>query len=226
MNKVTDFLNEVMKCVVGLDTYRYNGLTVQQSSNAYQIKLIQLYNDAINALIENVNFEENNALHKKINDVVEAQALFDIPTEEDLQSIYHDFFLYNTPSLKKDYEFYKFIFDCAQLQRYYFQKFMDCFNSQKQKEEILPKHFAVSPTVNTDDRDNARNQNIIEGIEGLMNELSIGKTKATQLSTSKLFRENGIRFKVGKSVRFYKDKLEKLIKSNPNILQGELEKNI
>lgn len=72
---------------------------------------------------------------------------------------------------------------------------------------------------------NPKNPNIIEGIEGLATFLSIGKTKATQLSKSKLFAERKIRFNAGKSVRFYKDRLEKLLNENPNVLKGKLEKN-
>lgn len=72
---------------------------------------------------------------------------------------------------------------------------------------------------------NPKNPNIIEGIEGLAAFLHIGKTKATELSKSKLFAEHKIRFKAGRGVRFYKDKLDELIKNNPNALQGSLEKN-
>lgn len=70
---------------------------------------------------------------------------------------------------------------------------------------------------------NPKNPNIIVGIKGLANHLSIGTTKATQLSRSQLFADNNIRFDVGKRVRFDKEKLDKLRGENPDALRGKLE---
>ena len=59
--------------------------------------------------------------------------------------------------------------------------------------------------------------NLIKGVKGLAKYLGCSNNTAQNIINSKILSEKGIQYMAGKSWRFKKDKLSKLLEQEPNI---------
>ena len=218
MNEITCFLNEMkrsdlvdggMSGVIPFHKRMYNGITVIESEQSYYNKIALMYNAAVVALVY-VPSEKYEILQSLINEAVECQKYFEIPSDDLLDSFIHDYKQSKVPSLKEDYDFLCFVRNCMKIQMDFLEKFKNKFPHKK------------SPKIeNTGGEEISKDKDIkkepIKGVKGLAEYLGIGTTKAQDILNSGILQQNDAAYRVGKSWRIHPHKLDELKRKNPNL---------
>ena len=215
MDAILSFLNEMRRSdwynEVSFQERKYNDIKVQQTELSYSYKIAPLYNAAVLSLI-NVPKEKYEIIQKLIEEVVECQENFEVPSEELLETLMQDYKQSDCKicGLKEDYDYLWFVRNCMMTQKYYLEKFRNKFPQQKNKIEIEETDCFKT--------ESHTEQEPIKGVKGLASYLNIGTTKAQEILNSKILQKHGIAYRVGKAWNIKPHKLDEFLSNNPNIL--------
>ena len=89
---------------------------------------------------------------------------------------------------------------------------------QEHNDVVIQSCENAKPSSGVKSSSEKEDDNIIKGIAGLKDYLSVGTTKAQAILNSGVLQKGGIAFNAG-SWRIYKDKLDEFIKQNPTLLR-------
>ena len=94
MDAILIFLNEMRRSDWFHDVphhqRKYNDIKVQESEQSYYNKIVPLYSAAVMALVT-VSTEKYNIIENLIDEVTDCQDNFEVPSDELLNSIMHDY---------------------------------------------------------------------------------------------------------------------------------------
>lgn len=217
MDAILNFLNEMRRSDWFHDVphhqRKYNDIKVQESEQSYYNKIVPLYSAAVMALVT-VPTEKYNIIENLIDEVTDCQDNFEVPSEELLNSIMHDYNQSNhqVRGLKEDYDYLYFVRSCMRTQKYFLDNFKQKFSFSHPQDSI---NDSKKPS---DSKDEPKSNEPIKGVKGLATHLKIGMTKAQDIINSNILQEKGIAYRVGNGWNFNAIKLDELLADNPNIL--------
>lgn len=199
---------------------RYNGVSLHESENIYNIILSKLYSTAIDELFE-LPIEKYDFVKKTANEAKDWQALFEYPTEELYSNLLHDYEQSNrqVKGLKEDYDYLRFVKSCMDLQKHYLALFIEKLPDIEEKtSDTKEEQEQLTDTTETEITSTSKEDNTILGVEGLAKILHCSKTTAQSIINKKILQENGAAYRVGNKWCFNKEKIDKLLSSYPNLL--------
>ena len=215
MEAIKALLNELRRCEIINDykvNFSYNGITLEESSVAFQRRLHRLYEDAL-VDIPLLAQESKDVFGDIIERYAESQQLFDVPDESVLESMNREIELGNTnTNLKQERDFVKMICECVSLQKYYLGEFASAIGYQAKTTCNESNYVEVATTSSTDD-------NLIKGVRGLAKYLGCGVNTAQNIINSEILLNKKIQYSTGDGWRFRKDKLTDLLEKEPEILK-------
>ena len=215
MEAIKALLNELRRCEIINDykvNFSYNGITLEESSVAFQRRLHRLYEDAL-VDIPLLAQDSKDVFGDIIERYAESQQLFDVPDESVLESMNREIELGNTnANLKQERDFVKMICDCVSLQKYYLGEFASAIGYQAKTTYNESNYVEVATTSSTDD-------NLIKGVKGLAKYLGCGVNTAQNIINSEILLNKKIQYSTGDGWRFRKDKLTELLEKEPEILK-------
>ena len=215
MEAIKALLNELRRCEIINDykvNFSYNGITLEESSVAFQRRLHRLYEDAL-VDIPLLAQESKDVFGDIIERYAESQQLFDVPDESVLESMNREIELGNTnANLKQERDFVKMICKCVSLQKYYLGEFASAIGYQAKTTCNESNYVEVTTTFSTDD-------NLIKGVKGLAKYLGCGVNTAQNIINSEILLNKKIQYSTGDGWRFRKDKLTDLLEKEPEILK-------
>ena len=189
MDSIKAFLTEVITCNITNNfegNYAYNGIDLEETSEAYQKRLHGLYESA---LID-VPFLANEAKEGLVNIIdrhKQSQSLFDVPDESILESMNREIEAGNTNvSLRTERDFVKMICDCVSLQKYYLDEFADAIGYTPTEQE------SEHPSIIVDDEpiaDEDANQEWVYGYKGIMSAFKWGRNKVAKFLKDSFYEE-------------------------------------
>lgn len=222
MEKLYEYLNELFRCEWNPDLslgITYNGISNIKGCNYYD-KLLSQMNSESEILLCSLPKNQLIAIHSRIVEICEWQ--YDVITSESVQSLKRD----SKPNENTaDIALGEHVVAMFGIQDYYrhrLRRFIEDLlgfnnNTIEGKEE-------VTITENNDFKDDTDtrlpNREVIKGVAGLAKYLGVGTTMAQAIINSKLLMTNGSQYKAGKSWIFNHEKIEDLLKENPNILEN------
>ncbi|MBQ7310235.1 MAG: hypothetical protein IJW88_01760 [Alistipes sp.] len=122
MEAIKALLGELRRCEILNDykeVFSYNGITLEESSVAFQKRFHRLYEDAL-IEIPLLTQDTKEGLANIIDRYRESQTYFDVPDESILESMNREIEAGNTNvSLRMERDFVKMICDCVSLHKYY-----------------------------------------------------------------------------------------------------------
>lgn len=207
MKRLTTFFCELKR--EELFSSIYNGFNLLEDDvvSKYESFIERLYEDAINALIENPN-SDRNVILKRLYEVLD-----EIPQ---YLSIRESQISQNEKSLIEKANSCHNIKYCSALR---FEKYLNGNDVKEIQIEIIPegtskqnanKRKAITKNYHQP------NDKVIKGIVGLANYLGCGRNKAQEISNSTILQDEGIQYKIGRDWFFIKQKLDDYISKNPN----------
>ena len=215
MEAIKALLNELRRCEIINDckvNFSYNGITLEESSVAFQRRLHCLYEDAL-VDIPLLSKEAKESFGDIIERYAESQQLFDVPDESVLESMNREIELGNTnANLKQERDFVKMICECVSLQKHYLGEFASAIGYQAKTTCNESNYVEVAATSSTDD-------NLIKGVKGLAKYLGCGVNTAQNIINSEILLNKKIQYSTGDGWRFRKDKLTDLLEKEPEILK-------
>ena len=217
MEAILNFLNEMRRSDwlhdIPNHERKYNDIKVQESGESYYNKIVPLYYAAVMALVT-IPTEKYNIIQSLIDEVNDCQDNFEVPSEELLNSIMHDYNQSNhqVRGLKEDYDYLYFVRSCMRTQKYFFDNFKQKFSFPHPQDSI---NDSKTPS---DSKDEPNSNEPIKGVKGLATYLKICTTKAQDIINSNILQEKGIAYRVGNGWNFNAAKLDKLLEDNPSIL--------
>lgn len=217
MDEILNFFTEMRRSDwfddVPFQQRKYNDIGVRESELSYYNKIAPMYSAAVIALVS-VPTEKYAILQGLLEEVENEQECFEMPSDELLNSLMHDYNQSNNRvrGLKDDYDYLCFVRNCMRIQMDFLEKFKKKFPSSGQEKSDNVKTQEETPTTTT-------NQNEpIKGVKGLAKYLNISVTKAQDVINSNILQENSIAYRVGRSWNFNPQKLDELLAKQPNIL--------
>ena len=215
MEAIKALLGELRWCEILNDykeVFSYNGITLEESSVAFQKRLHCLYEDAL-VEIPLLTQDAKDGFANIIDKYAESQRLFDVPDESILESMNREIEAGNTNvSLRTERDFVKMICDCVSLQKYYLNEFADAIGYTS-KDNSTTISVEVKEQVSTSDA------NLIKGVRGLAIFLGCGVNTAQNIIKSEILLKRKIQYNAGDGWRFRKDKLTDLLEKEPEILK-------
>ena len=215
MEAIKALLNELRRCEIINDykvNFSYNGITLEESSVAFQRRLHRLYEDAL-VEIPFLSTEAKDGFINIIDRYAESQRLFDVPDESVLESMNREIEAGNTnESLRQERDFVKMVCECVSLQKYYLKEFADAIGYTS-KDNSTTISIEVREEVSTTDT------NLIKGVKGLADFLGCGVNTAQNIVSSEILLNRKIQYNAGDGWRFRKDKLTDLLEKEPEILK-------
>ena len=215
MEAIKALLGELRRCEIlndYKDVFSYNGITLEESSVAFQKRLHCLYEDAL-VEIPLLSQDAKDGFANIIDKYAESQRLFDVPDESILESMNREIEAGNTNvSLRTERDLVKMICDCVSLQKYYLNEFADAIGYTS-KDNSTTISVEVKEQVSTTDA------NLIKGVKGLADFLGCGINTAQNIIKSEILLKRKIQYNTGKGWRFRKDKLTELLEKEPEILK-------
>ncbi|MBQ4126503.1 MAG: hypothetical protein IJD72_00855 [Alistipes sp.] len=215
MEAIKALLGELRRCEIlndYKDVFSYNGITLEESSVAFQKRLHRLYEDSL-VEIPLLSQDAKDGFANTIDKYRESQTYFDVPDESVLESMNREIEAGNTNvSLKKERDFVKMICECVSLQKYYLNEFAAAigYTSEDNSTTISVE---VKEQVSTSDA------NLIKGVRGLAKFLGCGVNTAQNIVSSEILLKRKIQYNAGDGWRFRKDKLTDLLEKEPEILK-------
>lgn len=215
MEAIKALLGELRRCEILNDykeVFSYNGITLEESSVAFQKRLHRLYEDAL-IEIPLLTQDTKEGLANIIDRYRESQTYFDVPDESILESMNREIEAGNTNvSLRTERDFVKMICECVSLQKYYLGEFATAIGYQAKTTYAESNDVEITTTTSTDD-------NLIKGVKGLADFLGCGVNTAQNIINSEILLKKKIQYNTGKGWRFRKDKLTELLEKEPEILK-------
>ena len=215
MEAINPLLGELRRCEILNDykeVFSYNGITLEESSVAFQKRLHCLYEDAL-VEIPLLTQDAKDGFANIIDKYAESQRLFDVPDESILESMNREIEAGNTNvSLRTERDFVKMICDCVSLQKYYLNEFADAIGYTS-KDNSTTISVEVKEQVSTTDA------NLIKGVKGLADFLGCGINTAQNIIKSEILLKRKIQYNTGNGWRFRRDKLTDLLEKEPEILK-------
>ena len=215
MEAIKALLNELRRCEIINDykvNFSYNGITLEESSVAFQRRLHRLYEDAL-VDIPLLAQESKDVFGDIIERYAESQQLFDVPNESVLESMNTEIELGNTnTNLRQERDFVKMICECVSLQKYYLNEFAAAIGYTSTGSPTTTS-VEVKEQVSTSD------ENLIKGVKGLAAFLGCGTNTAQNIINDGILLKKHIQYNTGKGWRFRKDKLTELLEKEPEILK-------
>ena len=215
MEAIKALLGELRRCEIlndYKDVFSYNGITLEESSVAFQKRLHRLYEDSL-VEIPLLSQDAKDGFANIIDKYAESQRLFDVPDESILESMNREIEAGNTNvSLRTERDLVKMICDCVSLQKYYLNEFADAIGYTS-KDNSTTISVEVKEQVSTTDA------NLIKGVKGLADFLGCGINTAQNIIKSEILLKRKIQYNTGKGWRFRKDKLTELLEKEPEILK-------
>lgn len=215
MEAIKALLGELRRCEILNDykeVFSYNGITLEESSMAFQKRLHRLYEDAL-VEIPLLSQDTKDGFVNIIDKYRESQTYFDVPDESILESMNREIEAGNTNvSLRTERDFVKMICECVSLQKYYLNEFADAIGYTS-KDNSTTISVEVKEQVSTSDA------NLIKGVRGLADFLGCGVNTAQNIVSSEILLKRKIQYNAGDGWRFRKDKLTDLLEKEPEILK-------
>jgi hypothetical protein len=222
MEKIYKYLNELFRCEWNPDLSQgitYNGISNIKGCDYYN-RLLSQMNSESEILLCSLPQNQLIAIHTRIVEICEWQ--YDVITWESVESLKRDSKGENN---RKDIELGEHVVAMFGVQDYYrhkLRRFIEDLlgfnnNTIEGKEEVTIKE-------NNDFQDDTDtklpNREVIKGVAGLAKYLGFGKTMAQAIIKSELLMTNGSQYRAGKSWFFNPEKIEDLLKENPNLLEN------
>lgn len=222
MEKLIKYLNELFRCEWNPDLslgITYNGISNIQGCDYYNELLSQM-NSESEIFLCSLPKNQLIAIHTRIVEICKWQ--YDVITWESVESLKRDSKGENN---RKDIELGEHVVAMFGVQDYYrhkLRRFIEDLlgfnnNTIEGKEEVTIKE-------NNDFQDDTDtklpNREVIKGVAGLAKYLGFGKTMAQAIVNSELLMTNGSQYRAGKSWFFNPEKIEDLLKENPNLLEN------
>ena len=215
MEAIKALLGELRRCEILNDykeVFSYNGITLEESSVAFQKRLHCLYEDAL-VEIPLLSQDAKDGFANIIDKYRESQTYFDVPDESVFESMNREIEAGNTNvSLRAERDFVKMICDCVSLQKYYLNEFADAIGYTS-KDNSTTISVEVKEQVSTTDA------NLIKGVKGLADFLGCGINTAQNIIKSEILLKRKIQYNTGNGWRFRRDKLTDLLEKEPEILK-------
>ena len=193
MEAIKALLGELRRCEILNDykeVFSYNGITLEESSVAFQKRLHRLYEDAL-AEIPLLSQDTKEGFVKIIDKYAESQRLFDVPDESILESMNREIEAGNTNvSLRTERDFVKMICECVSLQKYYLNEFAAAIGYTPTEQE------SEQPSIIVDDEpitDEDANQEWVYGYKGVMSAFKWGRTKVANFLKDSFYEEAIVR---------------------------------
>lgn len=215
MEAIKALLGELRRCEILNDykeVFSYNGITLEESSVAFQKRLHRLYEDSL-VEIPLLSQDTKEGFVNIIDKYRESQTYFDVPDESILESMNREIEAGNTNvSLRTERDFVKMICECVSLQKYYLNEFADAIGYTS-KDNSTTISVEVKEQVSTTDA------NLIKGVKGLADFLGCGINTAQNIINREILSKKKIQYRAGKGWRFRKDKLTELLDKEPEIFK-------
>ena len=215
MEAIKALLGELRRCEILNDykeVFSYNGITLEESSMAFQKRLHRLYEDAL-VEIPLLSQDTKEGFANIIDRYRESQTYFDVPDESILESMNREIEAGNTNvSLRTERDFVKMICDCVSLQKYYLKEFADAI-------DYTSTGSPTTTSVEVKEQVSTSDANLIKGVKGLADFLGCGINTAQNIVNSEILLKKKIQYNTGKGWRFRKDKLTELLEKEPEILR-------
>lgn len=224
METILNFLNEMRRSdwsdLLTPQQRKYNDVTVIESEQSYYNKIVPLYSAATISLV-NVPTEKYDILKRQIEEAEEIQKYFEMPSDELLNSLMHDYEQshHQTRSLKEDYEYLIFVRGCMKIQKYFLENFKSkILNTPTEMTDNKPTKDKKEEAISTKQTEQ---DDPIKGVKGLAAHLSIGITKAQAILNSGILQNEGVAYRVGNGWNINPNKLDKILSENPNLLYSK-----
>ena len=214
MEAIKALLGELRRCEILNDckeVFSYNGITLEESSVAFQKRLHRLYEDAL-VEISLLSQDTKDGFVNIIDKYRESQTYFDVPDESILESMNREIEAGNTNvSLRTERDFVKMICECVSLQKYYLNEFAAI--------GYTPTGSSTTMSVEVKEEVSTTDTNLIKGVRGLADFLGCGVNTAQNIVSSEILLNRKIQYNAGDGWRFRKDKLTDLLEKEPEILK-------
>ena len=214
MEAIKALLGELRRCEILNDykeVFSYNGITLEESSVAFQKRLHRLYEDAL-VEISLLSQDTKGGFVNIIDKYRESQTYFDVPDESILESMNREIEAGNTNvSLRTERDFVKMICECVSLQKYYLNEFAAI--------GYTPTGSSTTMSVEVKEEVSTTDTNLIKGVRGLADFLGCGVNTAQNIVSSEILLNRKIQYNAGDGWRFRKDKLTDLLEKEPEILK-------
>lgn len=215
MEAIKALLGELRRCEILNDykeVFSYNGITLEESSMAFQKRLHRLYEDAL-VEIPLLSQDTKEGFANIIDRYRESQTYFDVPDESILESMNREIEAGNTNvSLRTERDFVKMICDCVSLQKYYLKEFADAI-------DYTSTGSPTTTSVEVKEQVSTSDANLIKGVKGLAAFLGCGTNTAQNIIKDGILLKKKIQYNAGDGWRFRKDKLTELLEKEPEILK-------
>lgn len=189
MEAIKALLGELRRCEIHndyKDVFSYNGITLEESSVAFQKRLHRLYEDSL-VEIPLLSQDAKDGFANTIDKYRESQTYFDVPDESVLESMNREIEAGNTNvSLKKERDFVKMICECVSLQKYYLNEFAAAIGYTPTEQE------SEQPSIIVDDEpiaDEDVNQEWVYGYKGIMSAFKWGRNKVAGFLKDSYYEE-------------------------------------
>ena len=193
MEAIKALLGELRRCEIlndYKDVFSYNGITLEESSVAFQKRLHRLYEDSL-VEIPLLSQDAKDGFANTIDKYRESQTYFDVPDESVLESMNREIEAGNTNvSLKKERDFVKVICECVSLQKYYLNEFAAAIGYTPTEQE------SEQPSIIVDDEpitDEVANQEWVYGYKGIMSAFKWGRNKVANFLKDSFYEEAIVR---------------------------------
>lgn len=225
MEKIYKYLNELFRCEWNPDLSQgitYNGISNIKGCDYYN-RLLSQMNSESEILLCSLPKNQLIAIHSRIVEICEWQ--YDVITSESVQSLKRD----SKPNENTaDIELGEHVVAMFGVQDYYrhrLRRFIEDLlginhNTIENKEEVTITEDNNFLDNNAITEIKLQNREVIKGVAGLAKYLGFGKTMAQAIINSKLLMTNGSQYRTGKSWFFNPEKIEDLLKENPNLLEN------
>ena len=192
MEAIKALLGELRRCEIlndYKDVFSYNGITLEESSVAFQKRLHRLYEDSL-VEIPLLSQDTKEGFVKIIDKYAQSQRLFDVPDESILESMNREIEAGNTNvSLKKERDFVKMICECVSLQKYYLNEVAAAIGYM-QKEQEQPQLMQLQPNGDEEVTSNDdANQEWVYGYKGIMSAFKWGRNKVAKFLKDSYYAE-------------------------------------
>lgn len=196
MEAIKALLGELRRCEIHNDykeVFSYNGITLEESSMAFQKRLHRLYEDAL-VEISLLSQDAKDGFANTIDKYRESQTYFDVPDESVLESMNREIEAGNTNvSLKKERDFVKMVCECVSIQRYYLKEFAAAIGYM-QKEQEQPQLIQLQPNGDEEVTSNDdANQEWVYGYKGIMSAFKWGRNKVAGFLKDSYYAEAIVR---------------------------------
>ena len=215
MEAIKALLGELRRCEILNDykeVFSYNGITLEESSVAFQKRLHRLYEDAL-VEIPLLTQDTKEGFANIIDRYRESQTYFDVPDESILESMNREIEAGNTNvSLRTERDFVKMICECVSLQKDYLNEFAAAIG-------YTPTGSSTTISVEVKEQVSTTDANLIKGVKGLADFLGCGINTAQNIIKSEILLKRKIQYNTGNGWRFRRDKLTDLLEKEPEILK-------